>query len=407
MPGLEPGIPARRALTIGMAGSSPAMTRLGRRPFTAPPPSARPRQLLGARLRDRRTEPPGRPRCSRVGGRGAILDLRRSGAACRLPFRAYAVSACTVSKPRHSRPAPPDEAPTADRQARRRHLWWATAFRSPVHLPEHDVERADHGGDVGEHVATAEEIHRLEVGEARRADLAAVGLVGAVGDEIDAELALRRLDRRIDLAGRHVEALGIELEVVDERLHRALHLAPLRRHDLVVLVRHRPLPFRQPQLFEALLHDTDRLAHLLHTDDLAVVVVAMPADRDVEIHLLVALVGLRLAQIPGGARAAHHHAREAPGPRVLERDRGDVDVALLEDAVADDELVEVVADLEEGVAERPDIVDELFRQVLVHAAGAEIVGVHARARGPLVEHHQLLALLKPPQRWSEGADVHR
>jgi hypothetical protein len=30
--------------------------------------------------------------------------------------------------------------------------------------------------------------------EARRADLAAVGLVGAVGHEIDAELALRRFD---------------------------------------------------------------------------------------------------------------------------------------------------------------------------------------------------------------------
>jgi hypothetical protein len=61
--------------------------------------------------------------------------------------------------------------------------------------------------------------------EAGRADLAAVGLVGAVGDEIDAELALRRLDGGIGLAGRHVEALGVELEVMDQRFHRALHLA--------------------------------------------------------------------------------------------------------------------------------------------------------------------------------------
>ena len=39
-----------------------------------------------------------------------------------------------------------------------------------------------------------DEIHGLEMGEAGRADLAAIGLVGAVGDQIDAELALGRLD---------------------------------------------------------------------------------------------------------------------------------------------------------------------------------------------------------------------
>jgi hypothetical protein len=90
-------------------------------------------------------------------------------------------------------------------------------------------------------VALAEEVHRLQMRKARRADLAAIGLVGAVGHQIDAELALRRLDRGIDLAGRHVEAFGVELEVMDQRFHRALHLAALRRHDLAVAPT-RPLP---------------------------------------------------------------------------------------------------------------------------------------------------------------------
>src|SRR5436305_9852279 len=36
---------------------------------------------------------------------------------------------------------------------------------SSVDLPEHDVERAEDRRDVGEHVAFAEEIHRLERGE--------------------------------------------------------------------------------------------------------------------------------------------------------------------------------------------------------------------------------------------------
>ncbi len=93
-------------------------------------------------------------------------------------------------------------------------------------------------------MAAAEEIHRLQMREAGRADLAFVWLVGAVGDEIDAELTLGRLDRGIDIAGRHVEAFGVELEVVNQRLHRALHLAALGRHDLVVVDRDRPLSFR-------------------------------------------------------------------------------------------------------------------------------------------------------------------
>ena len=156
-----------------------------------------------------------------------------------------------------------------------------------------------------------------------------------------------------------------------------------------------------------LLHDADRLPHLFHADAVAVVAVAVLADRNVEIQLRIALVGLRLAQIPGGARAAHHHAGEAPGPGVLQADHADVDVALLEDAVAGQQVFEIVADLEERIAERLDVVDQLRRQVLMHAADAEVRRVHARARGALVEHHQLLALLEAPQRRGERADVHR
>src|SRR6478752_4019884 len=100
--------------------------------------------------------------------------------------------------------------------------------------------------------------------KAWRADLAFVGLVGAVRDQIDAELALRRLDRDVDFAGRDMEALGVKLEVMDQRLHRPLHLAASRWNDLVVLERDRSLPLRTAQLFNALLHDADGLAHFFH-----------------------------------------------------------------------------------------------------------------------------------------------
>jgi hypothetical protein len=55
--------------------------------------------------------------------------------------------------------------------------------------------------------------------EARRPDAAAVGHVASSGDEKHAELALWRLDCRINLSCRHAITLGIELEVMDERLH--------------------------------------------------------------------------------------------------------------------------------------------------------------------------------------------
>ena len=53
---------------------------------------------------------------------------------------------------------------------------------------------------VRQHVALAHVVEDLEVGEAGRPDLAAVGPVRAVGNEIDPELALRRLHRAIGLA---------------------------------------------------------------------------------------------------------------------------------------------------------------------------------------------------------------
>src|SRR5258705_8399801 len=158
---------------------------------------------------------------------------------------------------------------------------WA-ASQSPVGLPEHDIERAENGRNVGQQVALADEIHRLQMRKAGRADLAFVGLVGAVGDQIHAELALRRLDRGVDLAGRHMEALGIKLEMMDQRLHRALHLAPAWREDLVVLDGDRPLSVGGTQLLHSLLHHSRRFCHFFHPDQIAIVTIAGLSHPNVE-----------------------------------------------------------------------------------------------------------------------------
>src|SRR5262245_46722646 len=106
--------------------------------------------------------------------------------------------------------------------------------RLAIDFPEYDIDRSQYCRDVGQNMASAQEIHGLQVRKARRPELAAIGAIGAVGDEIDAELALRRLDGDVYLSGRHVIALGVELEVLDQSLHRAFHQRPLRRHHLVV-----------------------------------------------------------------------------------------------------------------------------------------------------------------------------
>src|SRR5690349_13074096 len=74
-----------------------------------------------------------------------------------------------------------------------------------VDLAEHDVHRADDGDGVGQHVAAGHLVEGRQVRETGGADLQAVGLVGAVAGQVDAELALGVLDRRIGLAFGHVE----------------------------------------------------------------------------------------------------------------------------------------------------------------------------------------------------------
>src|SRR6476469_2868715 len=92
-------------------------------------------------------------------------------------------------------------------------------------------------------------------------------------------------------------------------------------------------------------------------------------------------------------------------PGVLELHDADSDIALLEDAVAGEQALDVVAHFEEGVAEGVDVGHELWRKILVHAAGTDVSRMHAAAARPLVEHHQLLALLKAPERRRQRADV--
>src|SRR5262245_29458228 len=99
--------------------------------------------------------------------------------------------------------------------------------------------------------------------EARRPYLAAIGFVRAIRYQIHAKFSLRRLNSAIDLAGRHMEAFRIKFEMVDQSLHRTLHLRTRRRYRLPVLSGNGSLAVRRGKPSNALLHNLDRLTHLL------------------------------------------------------------------------------------------------------------------------------------------------
>src|ERR1700719_2156501 len=142
---------------------------------------------------------------------------------------------------------------------------------SSVDLAEYDVHRADDRHDIGEHMAPAHEIGRLQKGKARRSYLAAIGPVGAVRNQIHPKLALWRLDRGVGLARWDVIAFGVELEVMDESFHRIFHLGSRRRRLLPLVALDRP----RRHLRECLPDDEHGLAHLLYADEVTIVGIAV------------------------------------------------------------------------------------------------------------------------------------
>ena len=121
-------------------------------------------------------------------------------------------------------------------------------------------------------------------------------------------------------------------------------------------------------------------AHLFHAHDIAVVIVAVLADRNLEIEFAVALVRLAAAQVPCHAGRAQHHARHAPHLGFGAIDHADIDIALLEDAVFGQQAFDIVQHLGKMLAEFVDVLGQARRHILMHAAGAEIGGMHARCR---------------------------
>src|SRR5882762_3682018 len=234
---------------------------------------------------------------------------------------------------------------------------------SPVYLAEDDVLGADYRHDIGQHMAPCHLVERCQMGKTRRADLHPVGLVRAVGHDVDAEFPLRVLDYGIGFARRDVDAFGEELEVVDQLFHVALHFDARRRRHLVVVGDHRAGILAQP--FYALPDDAVRLPHLLDAHQIPVIAISVHADRNVEFHLIVDRVGLLLPEIPLDTGAPQHGPGEAERERALRRHDADIDRPLLPDAVIGEERLVLVDVLRETAREVFDEVEQRPLAVLV------------------------------------------
>src|ERR1041384_6448220 len=94
------------------------------------------------------------------------------------------------------------------------------SYRSLVALPADHVDHAEDRNDVGDEMAVDQLARRRQMDERRRADVRLVRPAGAVGDDVEPELAVAALDERIGLAGGHLDAVEDVLEVAGYGLAR-------------------------------------------------------------------------------------------------------------------------------------------------------------------------------------------
>ena len=242
----------------------------------------------------------------------------------------------------------------------------------------------------------------LEVHEAGATDVHAVRLGAAVRDQVAAQLATRRLHGCIRLALGHVEALGEDLEVVDEGFHGLVDAGPRRGRHLLVLY---PVVPGWHEV-QDLLDDPQRFPDLVLADGVAVERVAVGSDDDIELDLVVGQVGLVPAKVPGVAGGT----QDGPGGRQRKGlgwgDDANALQAAPEDRLPGQQRVVLVEARRDQLQEAPHVGLPSVRQVCCNAAGPDVVVVHPETGHLLEEAQHLLAFPPAVDHHGDGAEVH-
>src|SRR5579883_369309 len=131
-------------------------------------------------------------------------------------------------------------------------------------------------------------------------------------------------------------------------------------------------------LVNALLNDAKALAHFLNVDNGAVIAVAGAADGDVEFELIVAGVGLLLAEVPFEAGSAKVRAGHAPFNCFVNGATAYALRAHFEKSVVHDGALVFVEARRHVFQEAAEHVVPSGGQVLCYSADAEPVRMHAR-----------------------------
>ena len=156
--------------------------------------------------------------------------------------------------------------------------------------------------------------------------------------------------------------------MVNERFHILLHCGTWRRRDFVVFDpngagRH---------LVEALVDNAEGLAEFFHAAEVAVVAVPVDADGHVKLDLVVRIVRLALAYVPGYAAASEHHTGEGVVEGVGGGDDTDALSSAFPNSVVGEELFGFVNAVPELSRPLVDVVEEAEGEILVDATGADI-----------------------------------
>jgi hypothetical protein len=230
-------------------------------------------------------------------------------------------------------------------------------------------------------VTLGDVIETTQVGKTRSANVASVWSLATIRNDVHTHLTLRGLDGRVGLTRRNGVALGVEQEVVNKSLHVLLHGGSRRRRDLVVL----NTDGTCGHLVEALVDNAERLSKLLHSAKVSVVAVTVSSNGNVELNLVVGIIGLVLSDIERNTRTSKHNTSEGKVQGLSGGNNTNTPQSLNPDTVISQHLLGLVDSVAELGSPLVNIVEKANGDILMNTTGSNVGSVETGAGNTLVE----------------------
>ena len=224
-------------------------------------------------------------------------------------------------------------------------------------------------------------IETTQVGETRCSDMASVWSLATVTDNVHTHLSLGRLNGRVCLTRGNGVTLGVEEEMVDKGLHVLFHGSSGRRRNLVVL----NSDGATGHLVQALVDNSEGLAELLHSAEISIVAIAIGANRNVELDLVISVVRLALSDIPWHTRTSKHNTGEGQVQCLGSGNDTNTSQSLNPDTVVSQHLFGLVESVTKLSSPLVDVVEKTNGDILVDTTGSNIGGVKTGTRDTLIE----------------------